>query len=417
MGPPRTASTHFASGLDIQLAGARYVGCLENVSVPSAELIEAGLRAAARSGPYTRVGLMPNSSATRWSFESDVAPAIRALPRDVADTGSAEVVQYIRRQSAARQPFEVHVSDRHIAVDIDHGLGDARLFVDFVHALFTIRDGRNPRWIAEPDTRFALGRALARTFAAHPARMVSASRTALRSRADTAHAEVETEATPWSPSVAVEDLHLGAEHGRAVDRWREANAPKAGRAATWLMIVRRALAAAGVDIADPVRLVIDCRRYLPRGRRVNDNFIFGLKVFAPAGKALTDVGREIKEQVDSGFPLLAMSLVSARALVRPAPESPEAPCVWRPGSPVDMVYSDVGPLTPFDDAPWQPDEPKIVSALLDPASPSHVSVFTGVIGGERTISFTFHDNVYDRNSIRRAADAIRSDPIGLLELR
>ncbi|WP_156750333.1 hypothetical protein [Mycobacterium sp. 852013-50091_SCH5140682] len=417
MGSPRIGSSHFASGLDIQLAGARYVGCLENISVPAAELIEAGLHAAARSGPYTRVGLLPNSGARRWTFESRLSPAIRALPREVADTGSAAVVQYIRRQSAVRRPFEVHVSDRHIAVDVDHGLGDARLFVDFVHALFTMRDGRNPRWIAEPDTRFALSRALVRTFAVHPSRVASASRRALMSRTGTAHAEIATDPMPWSPSVAVEDLHLGAEYGQAVDRWREANAPKVGRAATWLMIVRRALAATGVDIADTVRLVIDCRRYLPRGRRVNDNFIFGLKVLAPADKALTDVGREIKEQVASGFPVLAMGLVSARSLAWPAPQSPGVPCVWRPGSPADMVYSDVGPLTPFDDGPWRPNEPKVVSALLDPASPSHVSVFTGMIGGERTISFTFHDNVYDRNSIRKAVDAIRSDPIGFLELR
>lgn len=417
IGPPRTGSTQFVSGLDIQLAGGRYVGCLENVSVPSAELIAAGLNAAAQSGPYTRVGLIPSSGTRRWTFESPLSPAIRALPRDVADAGSARVVQYIRRQSAVRQPFQVFVSDRHIAVDVDHGLGDARLFVDFVDALFTMRDGRHPRWVADPDTRFALTRALVHTFAAHPSRLASASRRALTSRTGTAHADVETEAVSWSPSVAVENLHLSADIARAVDRWREANAPNAGRAATWLMIVRRALAAAGINIADAVRLVIDCRRYLPRGHRVNDNFIFGLQVLAPAGRALTDVGREIKAQVDSGFPLMAMGLVSARSLLRPAPPRPDAPYSWRPGAPADMVYSDVGPLTPFDDAPWQPSEPKVVSALLDPASPSHVSVFTGVIGGERTISFTFHDNVHDLSSIRHATDAIRSDPVGLLELR
>lgn len=401
----------------MQLAGARYVGCLENVAVPSAALIEAGLTSAAQSGSYTRVGLLPSSGTRRWVIESPLSPAIRALPQDVADTGSAAVVQHIRRHSAVRQPFEVYVSHRHIAVDVDHGLGDARLFVDFVDALFSMRAGRHPRWIAAPDTRFALNRALVRTFATNPSRLASASRRALRSRTDAAHAEVQTEAASWSPSVAVEDLHLDAEHGRAVDRWREANAPRAGRAATWLMIVRRALAAAGINVADTLRLVIDCRRYLRRGHSVNGNFIFGLKVLAPVGGAVTDVGREIKQQVDSGFPLLAMGLVSARSLVRPAPRSLDAPHLWRPGSPADMVYSDVGPLRPFDDAPWQPGEPRIVSALLDPASPSHVSVFTGVIGGERTISFTFHDNVHDRSSVRHAADAIRSDPIGLLELR
>lgn len=417
MAPPRAGSTHFASGLDIQLAGARYVGCLENVAVPSAALIEGALKSAAQAGQYTRVGLLPSSGTRLWTFESQLSPTIRAVPQDVADTGSAAVLQYIRRHSALRQPFQVYVSDRHIAVDVDHGLGDARLFVDFVDALFSMRAGRHPRWIAERDTRFALSRALVRTFAAHPSRVASASRRVLESRTDAAPAEMETKATSWSASVAVEDLHLGAEHGRAVDRWRETNAPKAGRAATWLMIVRRALAAAGIDLADSVRLVTDCRRYLPRGHRVNANFIFGLKVLAPVGRAVADVAHEIKEQVDSGFPVLAMGLVSARSLVWPRPRSLGAPDVWRPGAPADMVYSDVGPLTPLDDAPWQLGEPKVVTALLDPASPSHVSVFTGVIGGERTISFTFHDNVYDQSSIRRATDAIRSDPIRLLELR
>jgi hypothetical protein len=401
----------------MQLAGGRYVGCLENVAVPPAELIEAGLNAAVQSGPHTRIGLIPSFNSRRWKFENPLSPTIRVLPENIADAGSAAVVEHIRRQPISRQAFEVHLSERHIAIDVDHGLGDATLFVDSVDALFKMRDGLHTPWITNPDTRFALTQALVHTFAAHPPRLASAFRRALTSRMGTAHSGVETEALSWRPSVAVEALHVSAEHQRAVDRWREANAPNAGRAATWLMLVRRALARADMNLADEVRVVIDCRRYLPRRQRVNDNFIFGLKVVAPVDKALTDVGREIKEQIDSGFPLMAMGLVSVRSLVRPASSGSDAPSEWRPGSPVDMVYSDVGALTPFDHAPWQPGDPKVVSALLDPASPSHVSVFTGMIGGERSISFTFHDNVYDRSTIRHAADAIQSDPIGLLELR
>src|SRR5262249_51411276 len=114
------------------------------------------------------------------------------------------------------------------------------------------------------------------------------------------------------------------------------------------------------------------------------------------------------------YPLMAMGLVSARGRIWPPRSESAAPDSWVPGLPVDVVYSDVGPLTTFDDAPWRPGRPKTISALLDPGAPSAVSVFSGTISGERTISMTFHDNVHDRDSIRAAVRAIQSDPIRFL---
>ena len=48
---------------------------------------------------------------------------------------------YIRGLAVQRGPIDVYLSDRHIAFDIDHGLGDARLCVDCVTTLFGLING------------------------------------------------------------------------------------------------------------------------------------------------------------------------------------------------------------------------------------------------------------------------------------
>jgi len=394
------------------MAETRYVGCLENVVVPPGDFVAQALATIARSGPHTRLGLTPSPVARLWSWRPEPAPTIRELPTDVAERGTAAVLEYIRRLPIVRSPIDVYLSRRHIAFDIDHGLGDARLYIDCVTTLYEMQQGRCSEWLKHRDTSFPVARALAHTFGTHPRRLRRTWSEAKQLPDTTASRSSESAHSTWSPSCAVEVIHIDSEVEREVERWRATNAAGASRAVTWLVIVRTALAQAGLPLSDAVRLVVDCRRYLPAHDRVNGNFISGLNVTAPLDQHVSEIGAAVRADLEAALPLLAMSVTWTRNFLLPS-ESPRDKD-WKLHTPIQMVYSDVGRLSPFEDLPWRSEGPRSITAALEPGAPSDISVFTGAIGTERSVTLSYHDTVHDRRLLRNASQAIRTDPIRLL---
>jgi hypothetical protein len=393
------------------MAGTRYVGCLENVIVPPREQVADALATITRSGPHTRLGLTPDPRAWRWSWKAESAPTIRELPAEVADRGTTAVLEYIRTLAVPRGPVDVYLSDRHIAFDIDHGLGDARLYVDCVTTLFALIQGNGSNWLRNPDTSIPVVRALTHTFASPP-RLRSAWTEASQRPAPDRHRPSSRAPTADLPSAAVEVIHIDAATEREVDTWRTADAPGVSRAVTWLVIIRTALAQAGLPLTDALRLVVDCRRYLPPGDRVNANFISGLSVQAALESPVGAIDAAVKARLDAALPLLALASTSARNLAAPlsATRAHRAPV----HTPVELAYSDVGRLSPFENLPWVPDRPRSINAALQPWAPADISVFSGTIGHERSVTLCYHDGVHNRRLLQQAAEAIRTDPIRLL---
>ncbi|WP_445169166.1 hypothetical protein ACTXG7_07475 [Mycolicibacterium sp. Dal123E01] len=69
---------------------------------------------------------------------------------------------------------------------------------------------------------------------------------------------------------------------------------------------------------------------------------------------------------------------------------------------------------PFESLPWLPGRPRAINAALQPWAPADISVFSGTIGHERSVTFSYYDNVHHRRLLQEAAEAIRTDPIRLL---
>jgi hypothetical protein len=210
----------------------------------------------------------------------------------------------------------------------------------------------------------------------------------------------------------VEVIHIDASTEREVDRWRAADTSGVSRAVTWLAIIRTALAQAGLPLTDTLRLVVDCRRYLRPDDRVNANFISGLSVQAAPEASIGAIDAAVKARLEAGLPLLALTSTSARNLAAPisATRAHQAPSHTR----VELAYSDVGRLSPFENLPWIPGRPRSINAALQPWAPADISVFSGTIGRERSVTLSYHDDVHDRRLLQEAAEAIRTDPIGLL---
>ena len=94
-----------------------------------------------------------------WSYDPGVLPPVIELSDRVAAADSAAVLQYIRSRPGHRHPLEIFVSPRHIAFDVDHGLGDGRFALELLSALFAYSRGGSTPWVADNDTVLALPRA------------------------------------------------------------------------------------------------------------------------------------------------------------------------------------------------------------------------------------------------------------------
>jgi hypothetical protein len=224
-----------------------------------------------------------------------------------------------------------------------------------------------------------------------------------------------SESPRWSPSFAIALAHLGADADREVTNWRRANAPESGSAAVWLCIARRALHRAGLQMTPRVQVAFDCRRYLRSGQTVNGNFVTGLEIPVAVDETPAALGVRLRALTTSGLPLAVTGALSALSHAGFVPNRIDRPPPAQPGGPVQMTYSDMGRAVPLDDSPWRPGDARVLSALLDPSGPNSVSVFVNTVGGERTVAMSFHDNVFDRRAIAKAARDIEEDPMGLLE--
>jgi hypothetical protein len=340
---------------------------------------------------------------------------VHQVPDAVANDGNAAVLQYIRRRPGYRHPLEVHVSERQIAFDADHGLGDGRLIIELLSALFALCSGRTSPWVTNVDTRLVLPRALVRTFGIHPSRARMAWKDVAGLRATDTVSLNDTSggaSVAWSPSFAVTVAHVNADAESAVNEWRRASAEKVGSGAVWLYIVRQALHAAGLQMTDRVMVAFNCRRYLPEGNTSNSNFVMGLEIPFAVNETLPALVTRLAEFTVSAVPLGVMGIVSAQALRR-AGRKPITPTSCNPGAPARVMYSDMGHLTSLDDLPWRGHGERVNPGLLDPAGPEGITVLNARIGCTRNISISFHDNVFDRRVIDRAADYIK-DPIRFL---
>jgi hypothetical protein len=393
------------------MAGCRFVASFSPLELPSRAVIEAAVTRIAEAGLHTRLSLAPRATQRIW--RQDGQPKVHVLSEELSRCGTAALLADIRRRQGERSGVEIHASSSRLVLDVDHGLGDGRFALELAATLCAVVNGRSTRWLTDNDTPMALPRSVLHTFGRKPlhlSRAVSFAADEYRSRRRTA---TDVDGETWSPSFAVVVTRVDADAEEFVTRWRQSNAPQTGSAALWLFIVARALRLAGLEIADKVRFSFDCRRYLAKGQSVNANFIVGLNLPMISADSLVCWNAKMRDVIAAGVPLAAMAAVSTRALL-PSARRRRIPGMQHVSAgPAEVVYSDLGRITLLDQAPWSPDDQPAIAGLLDPTGPNGVTILNTSVGGGRTISISFHDNVFDTQVISRAAEYIR-DPARLL---
>jgi hypothetical protein len=216
----------------------------------------------------------------------------------------------------------------------------------------------------------------------------------------------------WSPSFAVVVADVDADAASAVEDWRRANTNKVGSAAVWLHLVRQALRAAGLPMNDEILVAVDCRRYLSQSHSANGNFVMGVEIPIATNEDLSTVDSRMRGCISAAVPLAAMGVLSVRTLLQTGAMHTKSPS-RSVGAPASVMYTDMGRVTPFDDLPWRGPDKRDFTGLLDVAGPEGVTALTATLGAGRNVSISFHDNIFDRRVIDKAADYLK-DPIRFL---
>lgn len=400
---------HWAGGTDRFLAGRRFTCLFSDLEMPAASVIAGAMAEVADAGSHTRLALTPRPDRRIWTVDRRCPIAVHELPDSVAQGNPSGMLEYVRRLPGPRQPLTAHRSARQLVLDIDHGLGDGRFAVDLTSALFAHCRGGSTPWAARGDTPWALPQALFHVFARHPGRVGEVWRQAASIRSRPA---VESgPSVPWSPSYAVAVTRVDAAAECAVNQWCRAHGERPGSAAVWLHLVRQALSTAGIAMTPRAIVAFDCRRYQPDGHTANANFMIGLDIPAALEEPIPALAARLHGLMNSGTPLAGMAIVSAKAMLGLAPDG-AAPSVRRIGTPGVVMYSDMGLLTGLK-VPWRAGGVRLATGLLDPAGPNGITVLNTRADDTRTLAISFHDNVFDRQVVERAAAAL-AEPMRLL---
>ena len=421
-------STHKVTGADLLMMNLRYLGVAGPARHLDIDDVRKTLSSLAAAGTHTRIGLQPREGTARWGASRAFDPrAVREIDPVSSPAELELATMKIRRREGDRFPVEATICGDYLIIDVAHGLSDGKLFVDLVEALHLDSAEGPSAWSTTAESRHVIPKALFRWYAMHPARLRDSVRAvqAVRSLKALPQAGFDPEqqtdqnpaggsTVPWHPSPAVAISQSSASTEAAVSAWRKQNAPSAGAATVALWLVRKAFDTVGLESAPGVTVAVNCRRYLPEGSVVNGNFAIGLNVAFSGKRSIEAQARTLNAVYTSGLPLAVLAVIAARVRLGKSLTPPPADSVSRDPK-VVMMYSDLGRPPSWSRVPWIGDDGRKFAGLLDPAGPDAVTVMCGVVGGERTYSVSFHDNVFDREKIEKALALVVSDPLALLE--
>ncbi|MCB0911303.1 MAG: hypothetical protein KDB60_06785 [Propionibacteriaceae bacterium] len=401
---------------DRLLVGARIGVGLGPLDLPSpGELRSAFVRIAAGGHP-ARLGLVLADD-RRWREVgmriADRADEIfRVAPESVGDPRDWLLDHWIDDL-----PVQFAIAGDRLGMLMDHRLGDGALASVLPLALIDLARGRPlasafTGLIARP-----LGAALSHTFGVRPTAWLGLADDYRRHRprnsppAQAAERHLAVPSTCHLNVVLEPDRLLGV---RAWSRGRIALGPVLAQ------LTGQAMRVAGLPVADTGELVIDLRRYLPRGAHTLANFIAGMEIpLAGPGSAPAEVHAQVTRSLLAGRPLVAATIGAARGrlagsgLLRPVPRRAPEP---RPASAARISMSSLGRLRAFEKLPWTaPQGQRWMDAYTEPATPGTLGVIAIAMDGRLNLSLTWRGEDFDRATVAAGAALLADDPVRLLE--
>ncbi|WP_137725044.1 hypothetical protein [Prescottella subtropica] len=412
--------TYRVTELDRLRAADRSVTVAGPVDIGSVDDLRAALVQFAGVGPQTRAGLVASGTSTEWVYDPDaVAGAVDELPATPPDEIGGLAAR-LRTRDLGAASIRMTLSGTYVALDCSHGIADGRVQAAMLGIVTRAAQvGEVPDAWSRPEDRFLVARAVARTFGSDPRRVASLcrDRRTARHRAAGVDGAVDLEAPPWQPSSASRYSRQGPDVIRALRRWRDTSAQGASMRAVTLTAFAEAVRQVGIPTAPRVHILVDARRFLSRDVVCNGNFAVGLDI--PETCSPVEATVEIVRAMRTGRPLATLGAVSVKSMLarrRPPVRPPSGPDLRGCPTPARIAYSDIGRVPETGGVSWSAVATERHCAVFtDPSGPDGIT-FVGVeIDGTRHLSVSFHDNVFDADSVQRALDLVAVDPVALLE--
>lgn len=407
------------AGIDRLLGGSVIRQSFRPLDLPSPDALREAFVRLAAHGPQTRVGF-ERADADHWRYRgaaiADRADeVVRVVPDDVTESAQ----DWLATHLVPDLPVQFALKDDELATAMDHVLLDAPLASGLPAIVLSMAEGAPVPAMFDGVTDRPLSAALWNTFGRHPGNVLAL----VRGRG-------EVPQPPSTGDVPREDDRLplidpGGLTGRldrdcdiaemaGVRAWGAQHG--LGLSPTLLLLAAAATEQAGLAIEPQGDLVVDLRRYLPKGVTTGGNFITGVSVpvwsegFEPEA-----LGELLDAMLTVGRPLAAVAARLLRAKRRPPVPPTAADTVPRPVR-ARVSMSNPGVLKLYEQMPWTvpPAERRAVHGT-EGIAPNTIGWITSSDAGRFRASVSFRSDAFDTETVARIVDLVFTDPVAVLD--
>ena len=413
-----------ASSLDMLRSDSRIVTVLGPADFGNLARVHSRVLALAAVGPATRLGLRAQQSSAAWAFEPDrVVEHITEGPAIDHEQLAKQLTEFAH-ESDADIPVRIRLAGRYLFLDLNHGLGDALLPVDLFAYLADATPGAPfPTWAASEVEGHPLRKALLHWALRNPRKVVDTLYGRIRAGTDRettlssgiSDTASPTELRPWAPSAAVAVAATPSGTTDAIRRWRESHLPGASVSAVMCAAVSAAFVRLSFPVTRSAGFLFDCRRYLPPSTSVVGNFAAGIGFTDIDPTSVREVYDALSGAIDKGRPIASatISTIKYKREHRPMSGVFDDRASVRPN--VELMFSDVGRVRQLEQVSWFADPAdRAFFVIAAPGKPESVMITMETIDSVVFVSASFHDNVYDLESVQAALDLVAADPLALL---
>jgi hypothetical protein len=339
-----------------------------------------------------------------------------ALAGDVSELdgdASGEPAVVLRGALAAEplgdRPVRVLLHRGFAGIRVSHAIGDGRVFSALVPRLFGAAIVPSPRPVRLPLLRATVG-----YFGRDPRRVGALLRVP---RPVLPEPGPHEPSRPWRPDPASHYARSTVDLLPRLREWRAARLPGVSTAAVLFGAARAAFEECGLAPDHPgLMVLVDARRYLSgrfMGGFVGGNFTAAQYLEPSDPRDPRAIHEAIGAAVAAGRPLTSLALRDLHALrsrrATPVPDRVRVHPAPR------LTLTHVGRLDGFAGLPWAcPPAGRVLMSAPTPGGTEGVTVSFAELDGAIHVNVTYHRSTFDEAAVRRAAELICADPVGLL---
>ncbi|MHC9291444.1 hypothetical protein ACRCUN_03210 [Mycobacterium sp. LTG2003] len=400
----------------MEFAGAR-VWVLIGPTPADAGSYYAVLSRIAEGGPANRVGLQPQRDRRDWRFDPRLSPSVVAGDIDLDPTDVDGTMTQLARRTVD-QPILAGNIGGHLALCIDHGIGDAHAIAEIAAAL--TRPGEPlPAGYLPPQQDLNVTRPLSRVayrmLAAGPAgiaRDVAHELNAGRARRAATEAAGQAERVSAADSTSgYSTIFIRSQPGflPAVRELRDGRYRGTSVATLVFYALRRSLSQCledgGARLAPTTGLLTDLRRYLREGEATLANLSTVAQAVTPRGQTLAEFGASVSRAAgaNSSYPATRTLAVCALRALRPQAPAPGSGVAEAHIGNIEVTFSDVSRLPSLRKFQYRSDSSdRITAVALPPGARNQLTIALVTVGHELQLTATYFPDVIPAEPLREA---------------